>query len=76
MIDVLLLSSFSSSSHVDKKSNLFHLRITIIHLRNMMGIKCWVETEGGKSGALNLEAGGLRMDLVFYIKNRRLLDLY
>ena len=42
----------------------------------MMGIKCWVETEGGKSVALNLEAGGLRMDLVFYIKNRRLLDLY
>ena len=52
---------------------------TIIHLRNMMGIhvKCWVESEGGReSVALNLDAGGMRMDLVIYIKNRRLLDLY
>ena len=33
-----------------------------------MGIECWVETEGGKrkSVALNLDAGGSRMNLVIY----------
>ena len=31
-----------------------------------MGIKCWVETEGVRC-VVNLDAGGLKMDLFFVV---------